>query len=199
MTRIYLSPPDVSPNDRDALVAALDGGWVAPVGPELDRFESDIAKATGRTHAVGLASGTAGLHLALVAAGIGHDDRVVVSTLTFAATANAVRYVGAEPVLIDSEPQSWNIDPDLVAEALNDATNRGGRVAACIPVDLYGQCATTTGSPRSVPPTRFRSSRMRPRPSGHSTAIVRRGASAKWVWCRSTETRSSPPAGEGRS
>ncbi|MEX2424216.1 MAG: aminotransferase class I/II-fold pyridoxal phosphate-dependent enzyme, partial [Acidimicrobiia bacterium] len=140
MSRIHLSPPDVTARDRDALIAALDGGWVAPVGPDLDRFEADLAAATGRSHAVGLSSGTAALHLALVTAGIGPGDRVLVSSLTFAATANAVRYVGAEPVFVDSEADTWNMDPELVAQALDDAAAAGERYAACIPVDLYGQC-----------------------------------------------------------
>ena len=137
MSRIYLSPPDVTAGDRDALMAAIDGGWVAPVGPELDRFEAGLAAATGRRHAVALSSGTAALHLALVSAGVGPGDLVLVSSLTFAATANAVRYTGAEPVFVDSEAASWNIDPDLVAAALADGT----RYAGCIAVDLYGQCA----------------------------------------------------------
>jgi dTDP-4-amino-4,6-dideoxygalactose transaminase len=141
MSRIHLSPPDVSASDREALLAALDGGWVAPVGPELDRFENDIAAATDRTHAVALSSGTAGLHLALLVAGVGPGDRVLVSSLTFAATANAVRYVGAEPVMVDSDRGSWNLDPDLVGEALDDAARQGERYASVIAVDLYGQCA----------------------------------------------------------
>jgi dTDP-4-amino-4,6-dideoxygalactose transaminase len=140
MSRILLSPPDVTAGDRDALLAALDGGWVAPVGPEIDRFEADLAAVTGRRHAVALSSGTAALHLALVSAGIGPGDRVLVSSLTFAATANAVRYVGADPVFVDSEASTWNIDPDLVAEALAEAAAEGTRYAACIPVDLYGRC-----------------------------------------------------------
>jgi dTDP-4-amino-4,6-dideoxygalactose transaminase len=140
MSRILLSPPDVTAGDRDALLAALDGGWVAPVGPEIDRFEADLAAVTGRRHAVALSSGTAALHLALVSAGIGPGDRVLVSSFTFAATANAVRYVGADPVFVDSEASTWNIDPDLVAEALAEAAAEGTRYAACIPVDLYGRC-----------------------------------------------------------
>jgi dTDP-4-amino-4,6-dideoxygalactose transaminase len=136
MSRIHLSPPDVSSADRAALVTAFDGGWIAPVGPDITAFEQGLAAVTGRRRAVALSSGTAALHLGLVVSGIGPGDRVLVSTLTFAATANAVRYVGAEPVFVDSAPDSWNIDPDLVSEALEV-----GRYAACIPVDLYGQCA----------------------------------------------------------
>ncbi len=136
MTRIYLSPPDVSQQDKTALNRAFDGGWIAPLGPEVDAFESELATASDRLHCAALSSGTAGLHLALQILGVGAGDRVLVSSLTFAATANAVRYTGAEPVFIDSEATSWNMDPDLLAEAL-----ASGSYAACLAVDLYGQCA----------------------------------------------------------
>jgi dTDP-4-amino-4,6-dideoxygalactose transaminase len=118
MSRIFLSPPDVGPADRDALLRAFDGGWIAPLGPEVDAFEAELATVTGRDHAVALSSGTAALHLALLLAGVGPGDKVLVSTLTFAATANAVRYTGAEPVFVDSDHESWNLDPDRLAEAL---------------------------------------------------------------------------------
>ena len=141
MSRIYLSPPDVGPTEREALLRALDSGWVAPAGPELDAFERELAAATGRSHAVALSSGTAALHLALLGLGVGPGDTVFVPTLTFVATANAVRYVGGEPVLLDSEERSWNVDPALVVEEL-EASARSGRLpAAVLVVDLYGQCA----------------------------------------------------------
>ena len=136
MSRIYLSPPDVGPAEKERMLAALDSGWVAPLGPEVDGFERELAAITGRNHGVALSSGTAALHLALIEAGVGPGDRVLVSDLTFAASANAVRYVGAEPVFVDSETASWNMDPSLLAEALVD-----GRYAAALVVDLYGQCA----------------------------------------------------------
>ncbi len=139
MARLYLSPPDVSDADRAALVRAFDGGWIAPLGPEVDAFETELAAATGRVEAVALSSGTAALHLALIIAGVGQGDRVAVQDLTFAATANAVRYVGAEPVFVDSEPSSWNMDPDLLAEALADGERQGRPLRAVITVDLYGQ------------------------------------------------------------
>ena len=141
MTRIYLSPPELRASDQERLLAAMEGGWIAPIGPELDRFESEIAEVTARPHAVGLASGTAALHLALLIAGVKPGDRVLVSTLTFAATANAVRYVGAEPVFIDSDRMTWNLDPDLLGEALAAAERKGKPYAAVVVVDLYGQCA----------------------------------------------------------
>jgi dTDP-4-amino-4,6-dideoxygalactose transaminase len=140
--RILLSPPDVGQADRDALLRAFDGGWIAPVGPELDAFERELAEVTEREHAVALASGTAALHLALLAAGVGPGDEVLVPTLTFAATANAVVYLGAQPVFVDVEEASWTLDPALVAEVLDERRGAGQRPpAALVPVDLYGQCA----------------------------------------------------------
>ncbi len=136
MSRIYLSPPDTGLTDQAAINRAFEGGWIAPLGPEVDAFEAELASVTDRAHGVALSSGTAALHLALLLLGVGEDDRVLVSSLTFSATLNAIRYVGAQPVLIDSEPESWNMDPNLLAEALES-----GEYAACIPVDIYGQCA----------------------------------------------------------
>lgn len=141
MSRIYLSPPDVSEEDRRLLLEALDSGWVAPLGPAVDAFEADLARATGRSHACALSSGTAALHLALVMLGVGPGDRVVTSSLTFAATANAVKYVGAEPVFIDSDLISWNMDPDLLSEELEESARLGKLPKAVIVVDIYGQCA----------------------------------------------------------
>ena len=139
--RILLSPPDVSEDDRIALVRAFDGGWIAPLGPEVDAFEAELAVATSRGAARALSSGTAGLHLALVVGGVQSGDTVIVSDLTFAATANAVRYVGAEPLFVDSDRETWNLDPDLLAEALSELARKGRLPAAVLAVDLYGQCA----------------------------------------------------------
>lgn len=134
--RIYLSPPETSPADLEAVERAVSGGWIAPLGPEVDEFERELAEVTRRSHGVALSSGTAALHLALLIAGVEQGDRVLVSTLTFSATVNAIRYVRAEPVFIDSRVEDWNMDPDLLEKALSD-----GEFAACIPVDIYGQCA----------------------------------------------------------
>jgi dTDP-4-amino-4,6-dideoxygalactose transaminase len=135
ISRLYLSPPDVASSDRRAVSDAIDSGWVAPLGPEVDAFEEELAKVTGRTHGVALSSGTAALHLALLLSNVEPGDRVLVSTLTFSATVNAIRYVGAEPVFVDSDSETWNMDPSLLRVALDD-----GDYAACIPVDIYGQC-----------------------------------------------------------
>jgi dTDP-4-amino-4,6-dideoxygalactose transaminase len=141
MTRIYLSPPDVSPADLQAITAAFGSGWVAPAGPDLTLFEEELAAVVGLPHAVALSSGTAALHLALIELGVGPGDDVLVSTFTFAATANAVTYVGARPVFIDSEASSWNMSPDLLAEELEARARTGILPKAVIVVDLYGQCA----------------------------------------------------------
>jgi pyridoxal phosphate-dependent aminotransferase EpsN len=106
----------------------------------VDAFEREFASVAGVPHAVALSSGTAALHLSLVALGIGARDEVLVSTLTFAATANAVTYVGARPVFIDAAPATWTLDPDLVEEELEDRAKRRRLPAALIAVDLYGQC-----------------------------------------------------------
>jgi dTDP-4-amino-4,6-dideoxygalactose transaminase len=139
--RIFLSAPDVGPDERQALLDAFDGGWIAPVGPDLDAFEREIAAATGRRAAVGLSSGTAALHLALLTEGVSPGDDVVVSTFTFAATVNAIRYLDATPVLVDSERASWNMDPQLLHDVLAARAAAGRLPAAVVTVDLYGQCA----------------------------------------------------------
>jgi dTDP-4-amino-4,6-dideoxygalactose transaminase len=136
--RIYLSPPDVGEAEIDAVVAAMRSGWIAPVGPDLTAFEAELAERAGRRHGVGLSSGTAGLHLALLEAGVEPGDHVLVSTLTFAASANAVAYTGAIPVFVDSEAETWNMSPDLLAEAIGSLPVPP---KAAVVVDLYGQCA----------------------------------------------------------
>ncbi|MGI5246783.1 DegT/DnrJ/EryC1/StrS family aminotransferase [Dactylosporangium sp. CA-139066] len=139
--RVYLSAPDVSGVEERYLVNALRSGWVAPVGPDLTEFEREIARRCATAHAVGVSSGTAALHLALLALGVGPGQAVVVPTLTFAATANAVVYTGAEPVFVDSLPGDGNADPDLVARAVGDLHREGRTVGAVVPVDLFGSVA----------------------------------------------------------
>jgi dTDP-4-amino-4,6-dideoxygalactose transaminase len=135
---ILLSPPHLGDLEKKYALEALESNWVAPAGPDLALFESGVASFVGRSHGVALSSGTAALHLALHATGIGPGDVVLVPTLTFAATANAVLYTGARPVLVDCDPRTWTMDPTLVSELL---TRPGARPRAVVPVDLYGQCA----------------------------------------------------------
>jgi dTDP-4-amino-4,6-dideoxygalactose transaminase len=141
VTRIYLSPPDVGDAERDLLFEAFDSNWIAPVGPHVDAFELEVADYLGVASAVGLSSGTAAIHLALLTLGVGAGDEVLVPTLTFAATANAVVYVGASPAFIDSDRESWNIDPALLEDELAARSQQGRLPAAVVVVDLYGRCA----------------------------------------------------------
>jgi dTDP-4-amino-4,6-dideoxygalactose transaminase len=140
MDRIFLSPPDVGPLERQLLIDAFDSNWIAPLGPHVDGFEQEFARTTAMPHATALSSGTAALHLALLALGIERGHRVACSTLTFAATANAITYVGAEPVFVDSDRATWTMSPDLLREALTSARRGGRPIKAVITVDLYGQC-----------------------------------------------------------
>jgi pyridoxal phosphate-dependent aminotransferase EpsN len=141
VARLFLSPPDVGAEERALLLDAFDSNWIAPLGPHVDAFEAEFAAFTGMPAAAALSSGTAGLHLALLLCGIGPGDDVVVPTLTFVASANAVTYVGARPVFVDSDEATWNLDPTLLEEELAERAADGRLPAAVLGVDLYGQCA----------------------------------------------------------
>jgi len=120
MPRIYLSPPEITAQDHAGVEAVLASNWVAPVGPHLTEFEAAVAASVGVPHALALSSGTAALHLALQVLGVGPGDEVICPSMTFVASANPICYLGAEPVFIDSEPRSWNMDPDLLEQALRE-------------------------------------------------------------------------------
>jgi dTDP-4-amino-4,6-dideoxygalactose transaminase len=141
MSRIYLSPPHVGALERELLLDAFDSNWIAPLGPHVDAFEREFAAAVAMPHAAALSSGTAALHLALEGVGVARGDEVITSTLTFVATANAIAYLGAEPVFVDVAPHTWTLDPDLLAEELAARAAHGKRPKAVVAVDLYGQCA----------------------------------------------------------
>lgn len=138
--RVYLSAPDVGPVEEAYVVEALRSGWVAPLGPQVDAFEREIATRVGTAHAVALSSGTAALHLALHILGARPGTVVVVPTLTFVATANAVMYTGAEPVFVDCDPVTGNVDVGLLAQLLRHLRVSRKRVAAVLPVDMFGSC-----------------------------------------------------------
>ena len=110
MKRIYLSPPDAGPLERELLLDAFDSNWIAPLGAHVDAFEREFAAVVGVPNALAVSSGTGALHLCLAALGIGKDDEVLTSTLTFVATANAITYVGATPVFIDAARATWTMD-----------------------------------------------------------------------------------------
>ena len=141
MSRVYLSPPHMGEWERRLLLEAFDSNWIAPLGPNVEGFERDLAERIGSPHALALSGGTAGIHLALILLGVGSGDEVIVSSLTFAATANPVCYLGARPTFIDSERRSWNMDPALLEEELEYRAKRGRLPKAVVVVDLYGQCA----------------------------------------------------------
>jgi dTDP-4-amino-4,6-dideoxygalactose transaminase len=142
--RIYLSRPDISELEVEFVVAALRAGWVAPAGPDLTAFEQEVAARAGTAHAVAVSSGTAALHLALLGLGIGREHAVIVPTLTFAATANAVVYTGATPVFVDCTPWTGNLDVNATERALVKLGAAGQNVGAIIAVDLFGSCADYT-------------------------------------------------------
>lgn len=143
--RIYLSPPHMGPEERTLLLDAFDSNWIAPLGPHVEAFEKELAARVQLPHAAALSSGTAALHLALQMVGVGPGDDVVVSSLTFAASANPIRYLGARPVFIDSEGETWNMSPDLLEEELEERRRLGRPMPkAVVTVDLYGQCANYT-------------------------------------------------------
>ncbi len=139
--RILLSPPDVGQLEQEYVLRAMQSGWVAPAGPDLEAFEAEVAARVGVEHAVALSSGTAALHLALVSWGVGHGDVVVAPTFTFAATVNAIRYVGAEPHFVDCDPATGNMDPALLVDALDTLKADGRRVPVVVPVDMLGKAA----------------------------------------------------------
>jgi len=139
--RIYLSPPHMSGGEMKYIREAFDQNWVAPLGPNVDGFEEAIARFSGVDHVAVLNSGTAAIHLALIMLGVGPGDEVIASTFTFSATVNPIRYLGATPVLVDSEPDTWNMDPDLLEKAIRERIGEGRRPKAIIPVHLYGMPA----------------------------------------------------------
>ena len=120
---------------------AFDKNWVAPLGPNVDAFEESLARYCGVKHAAALSSGTAAIHLALIMLGVGKGDEVIASTFTFAATINPIAYQGALPVLIDCEPGTWNMDPEMLEKAIQDRLSNGKKPKAIIPVHLYGMPA----------------------------------------------------------
>ncbi|NOK38015.1 aminotransferase class I/II-fold pyridoxal phosphate-dependent enzyme [Corallococcus exercitus] len=140
-SRIYLSSPHMGTLERGYVDDAFASNWIAPLGPHVDAFQEEFARCVGTPHALALSSGTAALHLALQLVGVGPGDDVLVSTLTFSASVNPIRYLGASPVFIDSERTSWNMDPALLEEELSMRARVGRLPRAVVVVHLYGQSA----------------------------------------------------------
>lgn len=141
---VLLSAPDTGELEQEYVLRAMKSGWIAPAGPDLTAFEEEVADRVGVSHAVGLSSGTAALHLALVSWGIGPGDVVPVSTFTFAATVNAIRYVGAEPHFVDCDEETGNMSPALLEQALTELKAAGKSVPVVVPVDMLGKCIDYT-------------------------------------------------------
>lgn len=139
--RIFLSPPHMGEAERRHVETAFATNWIAPVGPHLSAFEAEMSAAAGIPGALCVSSGTAALHLAMRLAGVEAGDEVLCSTFTFIASANPILYQGARPVFIDSEEQSWNLNPELLREALSERAGKGRLPRAIMVVDIYGQCA----------------------------------------------------------
>lgn len=137
--RILMSSPDVGELEESYIVKAFRSGWIAPLGPDVDAFEAELAERVGVAHAAALSSGTAALHLGLLCLGVQPGDVVVTSTMTFAATANAIVYAGCTPYFVDCEFETGNIDPVLLEQALRELDSAGQRVGAVVPVDLLGK------------------------------------------------------------
>ncbi|GAB3930251.1 DegT/DnrJ/EryC1/StrS family aminotransferase [Larkinella terrae] len=138
---IYLSSPHLGELELRYVQEAFATNWIAPLGPHVDAFEQEICAATGVGHAAALSSGTAALHLALVLLGVGPGDEVLCQSFTFAASANPIRYQGAQPIYVDSEMTTWNMCPDALETALQDRIRKGKRPKAVIAVNLYGMPA----------------------------------------------------------
>lgn len=139
--RIFLSPPHMSGLEEQYVKEAFESNWIAPLGPQVDNFEQELAEYVGAKGAVALSSGTAAIHLALRLLGVGQDDIVFCSTFTFIASVNPVLYQGAIPVFIDSEPISYNMSPKALQRAFEDSERDGNLPKAVIVVNLYGQSA----------------------------------------------------------
>ncbi len=123
--RIYLSSPHIGADELRFVTEAFETNWIAPIGPHVNAFEQEFADLVGAEHAVAVTSGTAALHLALRLSGVGQDDEVLVSTFTFCASVNPILYQNARPIFVDSEAQSWNLDPNLLESFLSERAERG--------------------------------------------------------------------------
>ena len=141
--RIWLSLAHMGGHEQRFIQEAFDTNWVVPLGPNVDGFEKDLEGFLGKDkHIVALGSGTAAIHLALIQLGVGPGDEVICQSFTFSASANPIKYLGAEPVFVDSEAETWNMSPEFLREAIEDRIAKTGKKPkAIIPVHLYGMPA----------------------------------------------------------
>lgn len=139
--KIWLSPPHMGGEEMKFVQEAFETNWIAPIGPHVDAFEKELAEFNGIEHCAVLSSGTAAIHLALIILGVESGDEVLCSSFTFSGSCNPITYVGATPVFIDSEEESWNLDPSLLQSAIEDRIRNGKKPKAIILVHLYGMAA----------------------------------------------------------
>ncbi|MGN7820727.1 DegT/DnrJ/EryC1/StrS family aminotransferase [Chitinophaga sp. 22536] len=142
--KIWLSSPHMGGQELEYVKDAFQSNWIAPLGPNVDGFEEDLAKYTGSPFVAALSAGTAALHLALILLDVKQGDEVLCQSMTFSASANPIAYQGAIPVFVDSEKETWNMDPVLLEEAIKDRMAKGKKPKAIIPVHLYGMPAKMT-------------------------------------------------------
>lgn len=140
-SKIWLSSPHMGGTEQKYVQEAFDTNWIAPLGPNVNGFEKDLATYTGSKAASALSSGTGAIHLALVMLGVKAGDEVLASSFTFSATVNPITYLGAKPILVDSEPDTWNMCPEQLERAIKDRIAKGKKPKAIIPVHLYGMPA----------------------------------------------------------
>lgn len=137
-SKIWLSSPHMGGNEIKFVQDAFDTNWIAPLGPNVAGFENDLEHYLKNVHVAALSSGTAAIHLGLILLGVQHGDEVLCQSFTFSASANPIVYLGATPVFIDSEPETWNICPKALEEAIKDRITKGKKPKAIIGVHLYG-------------------------------------------------------------
>lgn len=140
-SKIWLSSPHMGDSEQKFVQEAFDTNWIAPLGPNVNGFEADLQKYTGAQHAAALSSGTAAIHLALIMLGVKPGDVVICQSMTFSASANPIVYLGATPVFVDSESDTWNMSPEFLEKAILDQISKGKHTKAIIPVHLYGMPA----------------------------------------------------------
>jgi dTDP-4-amino-4,6-dideoxygalactose transaminase len=139
--RIYLSPPHMSGEEQRFVAETFETNWIAPLGPQVDAFETEFCEKVGISHAVALNSGTAAMHLALRALGVGPGDEVIAPSLTFIGGVSPVLFQGAKLAFIDSDTVSWNMDPNLLQEEMDHRSKTNRMPKVVIVADIYGQCA----------------------------------------------------------
>lgn len=139
--KIWLSPPHMSGYEKEFVEDAFNTNWIAPLGPNVDGFENDLKNYLNAKDVAVLTSGTSAIHLALILLNVGRDDEVLCQSFTFSASANPIVYQGANPIFIDSEEQTWNMDPNLLEDAIKNRLKAGKKPKAIIYVHLYGMPA----------------------------------------------------------